>query len=64
MRDLFIVLGSSALMALLLLVLIPASIEHSMPKNAPASVLFGRANIVDVSFRYAQALAPEKTAVR
>jgi hypothetical protein len=51
MRDLCFVLGSSTFMAVLMLVLIPASIHHSMPKNAPASVLFATAQLVKVSYR-------------
>ena len=64
MRDLFVVLGFSGAMAVVTLGLIPAAAQHAMPKNAPAAVLFGPGTIADVSFRYAQAAGPEKTAIR
>jgi hypothetical protein len=64
MRDLFIVLGFSGAMAVVTLALIPAAARHAMPKNAPAAVLFGPGNVADVSFRYAQAAAPEKITIR
>ena len=47
MRDLFIVLGFSLTMAVITLALIPAAVHRSMPKNAPATVLFGPGNIAD-----------------
>ncbi len=50
MRDLFIVLGSSLLMAVLLLGLIPSAIQNA-PKNSPAAVLFSSPHLVTVSFR-------------
>ena len=49
MRDLFIVLNCTALMALLLLVLIPSAMQNA-PKNSPAAVLFASSHVVHVSF--------------
>jgi hypothetical protein len=65
MRDLFIVIGFSAAMAVIMLSLIPAAIHRAAPKNAPpAAVLFAPGSFADVSFRYAGLIAPEKTAIR
>jgi hypothetical protein len=64
MRDLFIVLGFSAAMAVIMLSLIPAAIHRAAPKSAPAAVLFAPGSFADVSFRYAGLIAPQKTAIR
>jgi hypothetical protein len=52
MRDLSLVLASSALMALLLLVVIPGAVNHAMPKaNSPAAVIFASSQLIKVSYR-------------
>jgi len=64
MRDLFIVVGFSAAMAVITLSLIPAAIHHAMPKNSPATVLFGSGSIVHVSFRDTNDLSPKLNTIR